>query len=162
MNKSHAPVKKTLKNISVLLLKTNRTISIAESCTGGLVSNLLTDIPGSSNFFKLSIIPYSNKFKTRLLKVSKNILRNKGAASKEAAIIMSQNIRKLAKTSFGLGITGIAGPTGATKTKPVGLVYIAIANDKKTTCKKFLFKGNRGDIKKQTASAALALLLNNL
>ena len=82
--------------------------------------------------------------------------------SKEAAIIMSQNIRKLAKTSFGLSITGIAGPTGATKAKPVGLVYIAIANNKKVACKKFLFKGNRDAIKKQAASATLALLLKNL
>ncbi|MDP1853459.1 MAG: CinA family protein [Candidatus Omnitrophota bacterium] len=145
-----------------LLVRNKKTLAIAESCTGGLLSNLLTNLPGSSKFFRLSIIPYANQFKTILLKVSDKILKTKGAVSKETVLIMAKNIRSLAKTDFGLSVSGIAGPGGATKIKPVGLVYIGLSSGKKTTCKKFIFKGSRAQIKKQAANAALELLLKQL
>ena len=141
-----------------LLMQNKKTLAVAESCTGGMLSNSLTNIPGSSKFFKLGIIAYNNKFKTLLLNVSKNVLKNKGAVSKEAALLMGRNIRKLAGTSFGLGISGIAGPSGATKTKPLGLVYISLSSEKKSICKKFIFNGSRLSVKKQAAKAALNLV----
>lgn len=145
-----------------MLIQNKKTLAIAESCTGGLLSNMLTNIPGSSNFFLLSIIPYNNRFKKELLKVPLKILESKGTVSKETALLMSRNIRRLAKTSFGLSITGIAGPAGTTPIKPVGLVYIALSSVKKNICKKFLFKGARVSIKKQAAVSALKLLKENL
>lgn len=150
------------RQIIIILAQNKRTIAVSESCSGGLLSNLFTNIPGSSEFFKLGIIPYDNKFKTSLLNIPKKIIKNKGAVSKETAILMAQNVRKLAKTSIGLGITGIAGPTGATKTKPVGLVYIALSFKTKIICKKFIFKGNRLSVKRRTAYATLNLLRENL
>lgn len=147
---------------AILLIKNKKTLAVAESCTGGLISNLLTNIPGSSKFFRLSIIPYANEFKTILLKVPDKILKTKGAVSKETVLIMAKNIRSLAKTDFGLSISGIAGPAGATEIKPVGLVYIGLSSGKKITYKKFIFKGTRAQIKKQAANAALNLLLKHL
>lgn len=147
------------KKVAELLVKKRLTLAIAESCTGGALSNSLTDIPGASKFFLLSIIPYDNKFKTLLLKIPPKILKVKGAVSYETAFLMAKNIRCLSKASFGLSITGIAGPGGATKTKSVGLVFVGLSSSRKTICKKFLFKGSRLSIKKQAAYAALNLLL---
>jgi len=140
------------------LTKKNLTISIAESCTGGLIAHRLTNTPGSSRYFKLGIVAYSNRVKNSILKVSKSLIVKKGTVSREVAILLAQGVRKLAKTHISLGITGIAGPTGATKNKPVGLVFIAATSKNKIACKKFNFKGNRCSIKNQACEAALRLL----
>jgi len=148
-----------VEQITAKLLKQRyKTIAIAESCTGGLLCHKLTNIPGSSGYFKLGTIAYANESKIKMLKIPAKTIQAKGAVSKEVALLMAQNIRKIAKSDFGIGITGIAGPTGATAKKPVGLVYIAVASNKKTILKKFNFKGSRINIKNQAATLALKLL----
>lgn len=124
-----------------LILK-KKTIAIAESCTGGLLSKRLTDIPGSSKYIKLNVITYSNEAKNKLLQVPKEELKKFGAVSKEVASTMARGIQKLAKANIGLSITGIAGPDGGLKSKPVGLVYFGLANKKKVKVQKMLFGSN--------------------
>ena len=144
--------------VARLLTKQKKTLSIAESCSGGLVSNLLTDIPGSSRYFKLGFIAYSNQAKISQLKISPKIIKKYGAVSPGVARAMATAVRKLAKTNLSLGITGIAGPSGGAKTKPIGLVYIALASSKEAWVDKFIFLGNRAAIKLKTATAALDIL----
>ncbi|MBM3248292.1 MAG: CinA family protein [Candidatus Omnitrophica bacterium] len=146
------------QNVAQLLTKQKKTVSIAESCSGGLVANRLTNIPGSSKYFKAAIVAYSNEIKINQLKIPARVIAQNGAVSEKVALLMAKNIRKIAKTDIGLGITGIAGPAGATKTKPVGLVYTALAAKNYRVCKKFRFKGNRLSIKRKSSSAALKLL----
>ncbi|MBI4707022.1 MAG: CinA family protein [Candidatus Omnitrophica bacterium] len=141
-----------------LLIKENKTIAIAESCTGGLLSSLLTRLPGSSKYFILGIVTYSNTAKEKFLKIPKSILLKNGAVSEKVAKLMAKNVRQAAKTDFGIGITGIAGPTGGSTQKPVGTVFIALTKDKKVICKKLVFKGNRNTVRKQAALKSLALL----
>lgn len=150
------------KQVAKILAQKKKTLSIAESCTGGLLSHSLTNIPGSSKFFLLGLIPYHSRFKTSLLNIPKKILQLKGAVSEEVGRLMAKNIRKLTKASFGLSITGIAGPAGAIPAKPTGLVYIGVTSSKKSISRKFLFKGSRLSVKKQAAYAALALLLKQI
>ncbi|MFH1354791.1 MAG: CinA family protein [Candidatus Omnitrophota bacterium] len=144
------------------LIKSQRSVSVAESCTGGLLSKLLTDHSGSSQYFILGVVCYSNKAKKSILKVPDRLIRKNGAVSEPVAVNLAQNIRKLAKTDFGIGITGIAGPTGGTPAKPVGTVFIAIASKTKTTCRRLHFKGRRNSIRKQSALKALSLLKGQL
>lgn len=140
------------------LITRKQTLAVAESCTGGILSHRLTNIPGSSRFFKAGIIAYSNESKTKLLRVPAAVIRRHGAVSPKTATAMAQSARKLFSTTFGIGITGIAGPTGATAGKPVGLVYIAVAAKSKTLCKQYHFQGNRLKVKSQAAAQALRLL----
>ena len=140
------------------LLKTGRTIATAESCTGGILSSLLTQFSGSSRYFMLGVTTYSNQAKRNVLKVPASTITKKGEVSKDVACLMAENIRRIAKTDFGVGITGIAGPTGATPNKPVGTIFIALANKNITICKRFIFQGNRASIRKQSALKALQLL----
>lgn len=147
-----------VSKIHLTLIKKGKTVAVAESCTGGLLSNLLTRISGSSKYFILGIVAYSNKTKENILKIPSQLIAKKGAVSREAAKIMAQAVRKLAKTDFGIGITGIAGPSGATAKKPVGTVFIAIDSKNKKICQRFLFKGNRDTIRKKAALKAVALL----
>ncbi len=144
--------------VGKLLRRLRRTIAFAESCTGGLITNRITNIPGSSKYFKMAVVAYSNKAKVSQLKVSPEMLKKYGAVSSQVATRMAKNIREIAGTTFGLGVTGIAGPTGATKSKPVGLAYIALATSKRTTCREFHFSGDREVIKFKTSQAALDLL----
>ena len=145
------------------LIRRHKTLAIAESCTGGLLTHRLTNIPGSSNFLIAAIISYTDEAKTTLLKIPKRILHQHGAVSQTVAKLMAQNIRKQFGSDFGIGITGIAGPTGGSKTKPVGLVYIAVsASTQKTVCQKFLFRGNRLQNKTQAADEALKIMLKKL
>ncbi len=146
------------KIVAQALLQKNLTIAIAESCTGGLVSSSLTDTPGSSKYFILGIIAYANKAKIKILNVSEETIVKHGAVSKETALELANNVRHLAKTNIGLGITGIAGPGGGEHLKPVGTVFIAVAIGHRLYFKKFIFKGNRLKIKKSAAQAALKLL----
>jgi len=140
------------------LLKTKRTIAVAESCTGGLLSSLLTKESGSAQYFILGVVSYSNKSKENILSVPPKLIATKGAVSQETAQNMAQSVRKLAKTDYGISITGIAGPTGDTSQKPVGTVFIAISSTSKAICKQFNFSGNRASIRKQSATTALKLL----
>lgn len=151
-------MKEILNQIHKLLIKKKKNIAIAESCTGGLACNLLTQIPGSSNYFILGIVAYSNKAKRDILKIPAGLIAKKGAVSKEVAQKLAKSIRRLAKTDFGIGITGIAGPTGGTFKKPVGTVFIAVDSKTKKICKRFIFKGNRLNIRKVAAWKALELL----
>ncbi len=146
------------EKVAQALIKAKKTLAIAESCTGGSLANCLTNIPGSSNFFKWGIIAYSNEAKIKLLKVSEVDIRKRGAVNTQVAIAMAQGARKPFKTDFGIGITGIAGPTGGTKTKPVGLTYIAVSAGMETICLKCQFEGSRKSIKTQAATQALKLI----
>jgi len=129
--------------VGKLLKKNSATVSVAESCTGGMISNLLTGVPGASNYFHGSIIAYDNNIKTKLLNVDKELIEKHGAVSREIAESMALNIKKITLTNYGLATTGIAGPTGGSNDKPVGLVWVALATDEKIISKKFLFGNNR-------------------
>ena len=140
------------------LLKTGKTIATAESCSGGILSGLLTQSSGSSRYFTLGVVSYSNQAKIRILKIPASTIAKKDEVSQEVASLMAKNIRRIARTNLGIGITGIAGPTGARPGKPIGTVFICVANENKTICKKFIFRGNRVSIRKQSALKALQLL----
>ena len=154
-----------MKNLSqkiVRLLKKKRLkISFAESCTGGLLSSSITSISGSSKVFNLGLITYSNQAKMNILKVPKKTIMKHGAVSYETCLSMVNNLNKIAKTNISVSITGIAGPNGGTKEKPVGLVFIGIKKGNKTLVKKYLFKNKkRNSIQKITVNKALNLILS--
>lgn len=136
------------------------TVAVAESCTGGLISHRITNVPGCSGYFERGIVTYSNKAKVDHLGVSEEILQKCGAVSSETAMAMAGGIRKVANTTFGLAVTGIAGPGGGTTEKPVGLVYIAIAGPNGIEVTGSRFDGDRVEIKEKTANAALAWLIS--
>lgn len=136
----------------------NRKLSLAESCTGGLVAAAITSIPGVSNIFERGFVTYANEAKMEMLGVPQDILREHGAVSEECAKAMAEGAKRVARADVGLSITGIAGPDGGTKEKPVGLVYIALATQKKTEAKHFLFEGDRTEIRRQSAVKALSWL----
>jgi len=147
------------KKIATLLTQKKKTLSVAESCTGGLLSACLTAIAGSSKFFRLGLVVYANEAKEKLLSIPSLTLLSSGAVSRNVAEAMAQNVRKYLETDFGLGITGIAGPSGGTKTKPVGLVYVAVSSKNKTLSAKYLFKGTRNKIRSLAVNESLGLLL---
>ncbi|MFH1646045.1 MAG: competence/damage-inducible protein A [Candidatus Omnitrophota bacterium] len=147
----------TLEGAINKLLK-NKKLAIAESCTGGLISSRLTDTSGISKNLLFSVVAYSNTAKTGLLNIPENIIKKHGAVSSIVAKEMAKNIMSLANSDIGIGITGIAGPSGGSKEKPVGLVHIALADSKKTIHKKFYFNGTRTDVKFQASQAALNML----
>jgi nicotinamide-nucleotide amidase len=151
-------MKHIMNQIHKLLIKNKKTIAVAESCTGGLLSYLLTSLSGSSEYFVLGLVVYSNKAKSSVLNIPGRIIAKKGAVSEEVAMAMSRGVRKLAKTDFGIGITGIAGPAGGSEFKPVGTVFIAIDTKNKKLCRRFFFKGARAGIRKKAALKALVLL----
>ncbi len=150
------------KVIGEMLLKSKRMIAVAESCTGGLLANRITDISGSSAYFERGVVSYSNRAKIEILKVKKETIEKYGAVSKETAKEMAEGIRKLADTHYGIGITGIAGPTGGTMEKPVGLVYIALSTPEKTEVFQYRFIGGREKIKWQSSQQALYHLWKDL
>lgn len=147
-----------INQIHKLLLEKRKTIAVAESCSGGLTSSLLTKISGSSRYFILGIVAYSNKAKEDILGIRHSYVIKNGAISSIVASKMAGSIRKISKANLGIGITGIAGPTGGAPQKPVGTVFIAIDSKNKKICKKFLFKGSRVAIRRKTALKALELL----
>ncbi len=153
---------KLINKVSDELKKHNRTIATAESCTGGLLAHILTNISGSSEYFDRGVVTYSNKAKIEILSVSEDLLQAHGAVSKEVAAAMAEAIRHNALVDYGLATTGIAGPTGGTKEKPVGLVYIGLSTKDSVTVKKFLFTGDRVTNKESTCQAALEFLLEIL
>ncbi|MBI3252005.1 MAG: nicotinamide-nucleotide amidohydrolase family protein [Candidatus Omnitrophica bacterium] len=134
------------------------TVSVAESCTGGLLAARITDVPGSSDYFRGGIIAYHDSVKRRLLGIDNRLLKKFGAVSGAVAKKMAAHVRALFETDCGIGITGIAGPSGGTRKKPVGLVYISLATAKKMICKKFQLSGNRMEIREKAVTEALNLL----
>lgn len=151
-----------LKNVSDQLRKNNLTVATAESCTGGLLAHLLTNISGSSEYFERGVITYSNKSKMELLGVPQETIKEYGAVSKQTAKAMAIGIKEQANVDIGISTTGIAGPTGGTKEKPVGLVYIGIATSRKTEVKRFLFSKDRLQNKEKTCYKALEFLLETI
>ena len=153
-------MKKLTQKIVKLLSKKKLKISFAESCTGGLLSSEITSISGSSKVFTLGLVTYSNQAKINILKVPKKIIMKNGAVSYETCLSMVKKLNKISKTNISVSITGVAGPSGGTKQKPVGLVYIGIKKANKTLVKKFLFKNKkRRSIQKATVNKALNLIL---
>ena len=153
-------MKKISQKVVKLLIKKRLKISFAESCTGGLLSSSITSVSGSSKVFTVGLVTYSNQSKIKILKVPKRIIIKHGAVSYEACISMVKNLKKISKTDISVSITGVAGPKGGTKKKPVGLVYIGIKKGNKTLVKKYLFKSKkRNSIQRSTASKALNLVL---
>jgi len=141
------------------LIKKKLKISFAESCTGGMLCSTITSIGGSSKVFNLGLVTYSNKVKIDILKVPKKIITQYGAVSKECCLSMVKNLSKISKANISVSITGIAGPNGGTKSKPVGLVYIGIKKGGKVVVKKNLFKNkNRITIQKATVIASLNMI----
>ena len=152
-----------VKKIVNSLIKKKLTISTAESCTGGLLSSAMTSVPGSSKVFKLGLVTYSNQSKIKILKVLKNIIIKYGAVSEQVCLAMVINLNKISKTSISISITGIAGPSGGTKKKPVGLVFVGIKNRNKISVKKYLFKDKeRSFIQKAAVNKSLRLILSAL
>ena len=146
-------------SIVKILTKKKLTISFAESCTGGLLASSITSISGASKIFNLGLITYSNQAKIKILKVNKNIIRKYGAVSHECCLAMVNNLSKISKANINVSITGIAGPNGGTKQKPVGLVYIGVKKGIKTHIYKCLFKNKkRSSIQKATVKKALDLV----
>ena len=150
------------KLVGKFLLRQNLTLGLAESCTGGLLGNLITKVPGSSRYFYGSIVSYSNLVKKKILKVPRTTLKKFGAVSPEVALKMAKGVRKATKSKIGLSITGIAGPGGGTEAKPVGLVFIGLSTKIDNIVKEFHFKGSRETVKERASLAALNLLREHL
>ena len=146
-----------------LLTKKKLTVSFAESCTGGLLASSITSISGSSKIFNMGLVTYSNTAKVKLLKVPKKTITKYGAVSYETCLSMVKNLSKICKSNISISITGIAGPNGGTKEKPVGLVYMGLKKGSKIIIKKNLFKNKkRISIQKTTAKQALKMILKIL
>ena len=149
------------KKIVNRLIKKKLTISTAESCTGGFLSSAIISAVGSSKVFKLGLVTYSNQSKIKVLKVFKNIIRKYGTVSEQVCLAMVMNLNKISKTSISISITGIAGPSGGTKIKPVGLVYVGIKKGNRVEVKKYLFKNKgRSYIQKAAVNKSLELILS--
>ena len=153
-----------LKNLTARLKKNKIKVAIAESCTGGLISYNLTKIPGASKIFMVGIVSYSNISKLHLLKVRQKTLKKYGAVSVETCKEMCNNLLKISKTNIAISVTGIAGPDGGTKKKPIGLVYLGICSKNKLEIKKFNFgkKLSRINIQNQTLKKTIKLIENHI
>ena len=135
----------------------NLTVTTAESCTGGMISSAIVHISGSSKIYKSSFIVYSNEMKSKLLNISNDLIKKNGAVSEIIAFNMAKNSLKILKANLSIAVTGIAGPTGGTFDKPVGLVWIGIGTKEKIITKKYQFNGNRLEIRKKTTYESLKL-----
>ena len=154
-------MKKISQKIVRLLKKKSLKMSFAESCTGGLLSSSITSVSGSSKVFSLGLITYSNQSKINILKVPKKTIIKNGAVSYETCLSMVKNLNKISKTNISVSITGIAGPKGGSKKKPVGLVFVGIKKGSKTLVKKYLFNNkNRISVQRTTVNKALNLILS--
>lgn len=152
-------MKNLAEQVAKKLLDNNLTIAVAESCTGGLICYKLTSISGSSNYFKCGYVVYSNEAKIKNLSIPEETIQKHGAVSKEVAMLMAKMVKEKSSTDIGIGVTGIAGPTGGTPQKPVGLVYIGLATFKKNICKEYNFKGTREKIRIKSSQKALEMIL---
>ena len=153
-------MKKMEKKVVTLLQKKKLKISFAESCTGGMLSSAITSISGSSKVFSLGLVTYSNSSKNNVLKVPKKIIQKYGAVSVQCCLSMVNNLQKISKTDIAVSITGVAGPKGGNKQKPVGLVFIGIKKGNKIKVNRFLFKNKgRSYVQKATVRKSLELIL---
>ena len=150
------------EEISLLLRDTGLTLATAESATGGLIAGLITNVSGSSRYYKGSVVSYASEIKEKVLGVKIDSLRQYGAVSRQVAAEMAQGVRQLMHTDIGIADTGIAGPTGGTLQKPVGLFYIALASGDDVIVEEHIFRGNRIVVRQEAAQAALILLRNYL
>ena len=151
----------TIQLLHKKLIKNKLTISVAESCTGGLLAHNLTKLANSSKYFQMGLTTYSNQAKMNMLKVNKNIIKKFGAVSKECCKSMVQNLSKISKSKINISITGIAGPGGASKNKPIGLVYIGVKMGKTILIKENRFKSiNRNSIQKLTVREVIKIISN--
>lgn len=146
------------KGLGRTLKRKGLTLAVAESCTGGLVSHLVTNMPGSSAYFLGGVVAYGNDVKKKLLGVKASTLRAHGAVSEETALEMASGVRKRLGAGASIAVTGIAGPGGAVPGKPVGTVWIAVSAGKVTTARRFSFKGERAEVKTRSALSAIAEL----
>ena len=152
-----------MKSLIKILAKKKLKISVVESCTGGLLASKITSTSGASKVFNLGFVTYSNQAKIEILKVNKNIIRKYGAVSHECCSMMVNNLSKISKANINVSITGIAGPKGGTKSKPVGLVYIGIKKGNKISVNKCLFKSKkRSSIQRASVNKALNLILRTV
>ena len=149
-------------DVGRLLARRGETLAVAESLTGGLVGSRVTDVPGASAYLLEDVVAYSNAAKVRLLGVRESTLEAHGAVSEQVAREMAEGVRERAGATWAVSTTGIAGPTGATATKPVGLVFLAVAGPVGTVAQRHLFGGDRTTVKASAAEAALGLLLERL
>ena len=150
-----------MKSLIRLLTNKKYKISFAESCTGGLLASSITSTSGASKVFNLGLVTYSNQAKIKVLKVNKNIIKKYGAVSYECCKSMVNNLAKISKANINISITGIAGPQGGTKKKPVGLVYIGVKKGNKIQVNKYLFKSKkRSSIRRASVEKALLLVLS--
>tara|TARA_B100000927_G_C16238173_1_gene378301 strand:+ start:117 stop:584 length:468 start_codon:yes stop_codon:yes gene_type:complete len=153
----------TAKNLVNFLTKKKLKISLAESCTGGLLASKITSISGASKVFNLGFITYSNQAKNKILKINKGIIKKYGAVSYQCCLSMVNNLSKISKANINISITGIAGPKGGTKQKPVGLVYIGIKRGSKIKINRYVFKNkNRLKFQETTVKKAIELILRSI
>ncbi|MFQ6114283.1 MAG: CinA family protein, partial [bacterium] len=145
-----------------LLFEKKKTVAVAESCTGGLLANKLTNISGSSEYFERGVVAYSNQAKLDILGVPESVLEKYGAVSSETALAMAEGVKKISGADFGISTTGIAGPTGGSKEKPVGLVYIGFSAEGDSYSKRFHFFKDRLSNKERAVQAALNILRKEL
>ncbi len=164
MNEADAPIE---ERVGEVLREREETVAVAESCTGGLIGSLLTDVPGSSDYFDRAVATYSYEAKRDALAVSREALDEHGAVSEPVAREMARGVRDTADVTWGVATTGVAGPTGGTEETPVGTAYIGVAyaapwgsGDSRTTVERYEFDGDRGTVKRRVAERALADLLD--
>jgi PncC family amidohydrolase len=150
------------KALGRLLVKKGLSVATAESCTGGMIGAALTSVPGSSAWFKGGVIAYANSVKRRLLGVPSAILDNKGAVSAETVRAMARGAQRLFATGCALAVSGVAGPDGGTKEKPVGLVYVGLACGKNVRSYEYRFEGDRREIRRQAVEKALEMMIKEL
>lgn len=148
--------------IGALLKNRHETLAVAESCTGGMLANAITDMPGASQYFDRGVVCYSNESKRDLLGVAEEIIVKYGAVSEATAKAMAEGVRKISKTTYGIGVSGIAGPGGCSEEKPVGTVYIALASPKGTEVQHHCFPRDRLEFKQIVAATALDWLRKEL
>jgi PncC family amidohydrolase len=150
------------EKVGSLLRERHMKIAMAESCTGGLIAKRITDIAGSSDYFEMGFVTYSNRAKERFLDIPGNLLSEKGAVSREVAEAMAEGVRKTAGVDVGVSVTGIAGPGGGSPGKPVGTVYIGVSLEDRVVVRKCSFQGDRTAIREATSEEALNLALRCL
>lgn len=150
------------EKIGAILQRDSLTIALAESCTGGLLASRITDIPGSSRYFMAGLVTYGNGAKTKFLSVPEEVIAQNGAVSAIVAELMAKGVQGGVGVDIGFSITGIAGPDGGSPEKPVGTVFMGLATKEGIWVERFLFSGNRQEIRKQATEAALSMILNYL
>ena len=149
-------------DVGRLLSRGSLTLAVAESCTGGRLGDAITEVPGSSAYFLGGVISYSNEAKYLMLDVDRDTLESKGAVSEEVSLMMADGARKRLGADVGVGITGIAGPTGSTPDKPVGLVHIAVSSSARSSHERHIFDGSRSQVKAKAVEKALEMLVEFL